>query len=71
MLQTIQNRRCSHWLPAFICILLFSTYAQADFALNFRPNTTNTTNTNNDSTDPKGYLGSDNDQGNSCGITGC
>lgn len=46
---------------------LFSSPVYADFALNFLPNTTNTT---NNSTDPNGYLGSDNDQGNSCGIDG-
>ncbi len=43
---------------------MVSPFAQADFALNFLPNT------NNDSTDSNGYLGSDNDQGNSCGIDG-
>lgn len=41
--------------------------SKADFSLNFKPNTSNTTNAGSI---PTGYLGSDNDQGNSCYITG-
>ncbi len=67
MLFQTQHHRLGHWLLSCLCMLLFNLPAQADFALNFRPNTTNT---NNDSTDQNGYLGSDNDQGNSCGIDG-
>ena len=47
--------------------MLFCTHAQADFALNFLPNTTTT---GDSSTDPNGYIGDANDQGNSCGIDG-
>ncbi len=67
MLHATQHHRSRFCLTTLLCALLFCSTAQADFALNFRPNTTNTA---NDSTSSDGYLGSDNDQGNSCGING-
>ncbi|MBI3772438.1 MAG: hypothetical protein HY272_07045 [Gammaproteobacteria bacterium] len=47
------------------------TTSEADFSLNFKPNTTNTTNVGSSGSPNGGYLGTgDNDQGNSCSITG-